>query len=76
MAKWKMGRWVELLRDAGVLAGLLVLAWVVVRIVDGAWASWQLPVIFIIVWIMTVAVGALVLVLLNIRKGMNKINKP
>jgi len=38
---------------------LLIGTWLIVRITDGNWANWQLPVIFIIAWFMIVIVTAM-----------------
>ena len=55
-----------------VLMGVYLIA----RITDGKWASWQLPVILVIGWLVSTIVGALFCSLKNIRIELKETKEP
>ncbi|MCL2846992.1 MAG: hypothetical protein FWE38_04865 [Firmicutes bacterium] len=51
---------------------LSIVAWLIVRIVDGNWASWQLPTILGIAWLAVTIVVAMFVALPDIKKELEK----
>ena len=62
--------WVVFGVGAGMLLMLMVGAFLIVRIFDGMWTSWQLPASMVIVFFIIVSVAALVLSLVTIKQDM------
>lgn len=56
---------------AGALFMLVTGIYLIVRIIDGNWASWQLPVIIVIVYIITVSIFAMVFSLKTVKQEMS-----
>ena len=62
--------WVVYGIGSGALLIAMAAAFLIVRVIDGLWSSWQLPAILAIVWFMTVSVFALVFALKTVKHEM------
>ena len=58
--------------SAGSFLTLLIATWLIVRITDGNWLSWQLPSILGIVFIVVVCIAAMFFALPEIKKEIEK----
>jgi len=65
-------RWTVYAFCVGTLLILLAATYIVVRIIDGMWASWQLPVILGIVFFVLVSISAMFTSLGDVRTEINK----
>jgi hypothetical protein len=52
-------RWAIFGLCAASLTILFITAWLIVRIYDGNWADWRLPVTFVVIFVAIIAIGAM-----------------
>jgi len=52
-------KWAIFGMSVGALFIILISTYLIVRIIDGQWASWQLPVILVIVFLTVVTIAAM-----------------
>lgn len=67
-------RWAIYGMSVASLLFILVATYLIVRIIDGQWASWQLPTILVIVFFVLVPVSAMWTSVPEVRKEINKDN--
>jgi len=54
---------------------VLAATYLIVRVVDGDWTNWRLPVILAIVFLVVVPISAMFTALSDIKRELDKVNK-
>jgi len=65
-------RWAIYGISVAALLFVLAAAYIIVRVADGNWANWQLPVILAVVWLTLVIVSAMVVAIPEIKSEIAK----